>query len=157
MFGTLLRLPRYELINVLKQLMINKGVSNLVSEIVVTLITLSISILLLNTFISVDTLSTHILNDVREGDPIVEFVMANHDEKYIILYNAHGILDIVDVVPVKDYKVYVFDEDSGNWYESNTVVEGRLFLIKINEATTMPKKIILITTKGLIPVTLDRS
>lgn len=156
-FGVLLRLLRHELINALKQLMVNKGVSNLVSEIIITLITLSISVLLLNTFMSVDTLSTHMLNDVQEGDPIVELVMVNHDDKYVVLYNAHGVLSIIDVVPVKNYKVYVFDKDSNNWYESDTVIEGRLFLIKISEATTMPQKIILVTTRGLVSITLDRS
>ena len=152
-----MRLLKYEVTNISKQLKIGEGVSNLVSEIIMTLITLSISVLLLNTFMSVDALSTRILNDAQEGEPIVELIMANYDEKYIVLYNARGTLNILDVVPVKDYTIYVFDEDSGNWYESDKVIGGELFLVKINEATTMPQKIILITTKGPILVTLDRS
>ncbi|HDJ84120.1 MAG TPA: hypothetical protein ENG44_03870, partial [Desulfurococcaceae archaeon] len=101
-----MRLLKYEVTNISKQLKIGEGVSNLVSEIIMTLITLSISVLLLNTFMSVDDLSTRILNDAQEGEPIVELIMANYDEKYIVLYNARGTLNILDIVPVKDYTIY---------------------------------------------------
>jgi len=106
---------------------------------------------------SVDALSTRILNDTQEGEPIVELVMANYDEKYIVLYNARGTLNILDIVPVKDYTIYVFDKDSGKWYESNKIVEEKIFLVKINGATAMPHRVILITTKGPIIVDLNRN
>ena len=152
-----MRLLKYEITNISKQLKIGEGVSNMVSEIIMTLITLSISVLLLNTFMSVDALSTRILNDAQEGEPIVELIMANYDEKYIVLYNARGTLNILDIVPVKDYTIYVFDKDSGKWYESNKIVEEKIFLVKINGATAMPHRVILITTKGPIIVDLNRN
>lgn len=152
-----MRLPRHRAAYALKQLRINKGVSSLVSEITLTLVALSISILLLNTFMNVDAISSHILNDVREGNPMVKFVMANYNEKYIILYNVHGILDILDVIPVENYTIYVFDEGSSEWYKSNKVVEGKLFLVKISGVTAMPHRIILVTTKGPITVDLNKS